>query len=730
MKNYYLAFLFFVTLFIPFVSHAEETIHHQMKILMKPEKNYIEVKDTITIPEKIFQENAGHFTFSLNGSLRLFSTADDIEILPITVKEDSDHNASVTREYKISLPSEMRSFTLTYEGKVYQPLAKIEEDYSRSFDVTSGLISSDGIFLSEFSCWYPNFHDFFLTFTLDIKMPKGWNVVSQGSRKIKLSGATFEHIQWESSKPQDEIYLVGGEYIEYSRLSDRIIAMVFLRTPDKPLANRYLTTTIQYIEMYSQLIGSYPYKKFALVENFWETGYGMPSFTLLGPKVIRFPFILHTSYPHEILHNWLGNSVFVDYKTGNWCEGLTSYLADHLIKEQHGQGAQYRRTALQRYTDYVKINKDFPLTEFRSRHSSVTQAIGYDKTLMFFHMLRRKLGDDVFRQGLQKFYEDYKFRYAKFEDWEKVFSEVSGKNLSIDFKQWITRPGAPELRVEKVVSQKENDKYVLTGFLKQSQEGPGYQLEIPITVYLNGLDEPYRTTLLMNDKQLKISLNLPAAPLRLDIDPDFDIFRRLDRQEIPPALSQVFGADKIVIILPAEAPEEMKEKYLELAETWKKPGFATVEIKYDNQLTSLPPDCFVWVLGWENLFRQEIDSIIKTYGVSIYNKAIDLNTHKIDRDNHSVVFTFRNLASKNYTVAWMATDNIRAIPGLGRKLPHYRKYSYLVFKGEEPSIVLKKQWPTINSPMSVLIKQEDGSQLQKVKFQPAQRKALVYLPLN
>lgn len=128
--------------------------------------------------------------------------------------------------------------------------------------------------------------------------------------------------------------------------------------------------------MYSKLIGPYPYKKFALVENFWETGYGMPSFTLLGPKIIRFPFILHSSYPHEILHNWWANGVFVDLNAGNWNEGLTAYLSDHLVKEQRNQGVEYRRTTLQKYTDYVAKSKDFPIMEFRSRHSSATEAVG------------------------------------------------------------------------------------------------------------------------------------------------------------------------------------------------------------------------------------------------------------------------------------------------------------------------------------------------------------------
>ncbi len=149
------------------------------------------------------------------------------------------------------------------------------------------------------------------------------------------------------------MYLVAGQWTEYARDGAGVTAMAFLRTPDEGLANRYLDATERYIRMYNDLIGPYPYGKFALVENFWETGYGMPSFTLLGPRIIRFPFILTSSYPHEILHNWWGNGVYVDYATGNWCEGLTAYLADHLIQEQRGTATTYRETTLQKYTDYA-----------------------------------------------------------------------------------------------------------------------------------------------------------------------------------------------------------------------------------------------------------------------------------------------------------------------------------------------------------------------------------------
>ena len=113
--------------------------------------------------------------------------------------------------------------------------------------------------------------------------------------------------------------------------------------------------------MYRGLIGPYPYGKFALVENFWETGYGMPSLhAARARRSSASRSSSRSSYPHEILHNWWGNSVFVDYESGNWCEGLTAYLADHLIQEQRGQGDEYRRDTLQKYRDYVQRRPRLP----------------------------------------------------------------------------------------------------------------------------------------------------------------------------------------------------------------------------------------------------------------------------------------------------------------------------------------------------------------------------------
>jgi len=100
--------------------------------------------------------------------------------------------------------------------------------------------------------------------------------------------------------------------------------MLLLRQEDRRLADTYLDATARYLDMYEKLIGPYPYKELTLAEDFRENGYGMPSLTLMGSEVIRFPFIAHPSHPHEILHNCRWPGVFRDLKSSNRSDGLTA----------------------------------------------------------------------------------------------------------------------------------------------------------------------------------------------------------------------------------------------------------------------------------------------------------------------------------------------------------------------------------------------------------------------
>ncbi|CAH9017546.1 M20/M25/M40 family metallo-hydrolase [Candidatus Nitrosacidococcus sp. I8] len=694
MKLYQKIFINLLFLVISPLLQAEE-IHHQLEIYLDPDSHHLKAIDTITLPDSY----PSPITFRLHNHLNPQLESPEIQLKKLKESE-------FTEDYILTFPKGVHEFTINYEGEIFHSIKPISQEYAHSFSASSGLIASEGVFLTGGSYWYPQFaNDGLITFSLTTHLPQKWHSVSQGIR-------TQQNDQeiWKENHPQEEIYLIAGQFTEYDGKAEngKVTTMAFLQHPDPGLAHKYLEATNQYLEIYRSLISSYPYGKFALVENFWETGYGMPSFTLLGTNVIRFPFILHSSYPHEILHNWWGNGVYLKYGSGNWTEGLTAYLADHLLKEQQGEGVTYRRETLQKYTDYVEESRDFPLTQFRGRDSAASQAIGYGKTLMMFHMLRQKLGDKTFIKALQNFYHQYQYAPAGFSDLEGSFEKTSGQSLHSFFNQWITRPGAPLLKIKSAQVTPKEGKYILTATIAQVQGGKPYQLAIPTAIYLENSEQVYQTQIEFDKKEHRIELTFSNRPLKFEIDPQFDVFRRLDSNEIPPALSQAFGAKTALAILPASASSALKEGYQHLIETWQQEG-RNIKVVMDNTIDKLPSDQMVWLLGWENKFRSVFHRSLEGYPYQANVDSVKIKNHMLNKTHHSVIVTTRPENNLHQTLVWIATDNVAALPGLTRKLPHYGKYSYLGFAGSEPENITKGQWSVIRSPMSVLFTQDSSA---------------------
>jgi aminopeptidase N len=711
------------TLLLSSVVHGQ--VRHALDVSLLPQEGRISVRDVVSLPE-----DAGDtLQFTLHEGL-----SPRIEDEGVRLSEDpeaagpSSRDTPHARRYRVELPAGRHGFTLEYAGSIRHPVEASGKEYGRSFSTTPGTVSPEGVFLSGASYWYPQFGDRLVGFDMRVRLPAGWSSVSQGTRSRHEVHAQATADTWTEESPQEEIYLIAGPFHEYGQQAGEIAAMAFLRRPDPQLAGRYLDATGRYLRMYGDLIGPYPYRKFALVENFWESGYGMPSFTLLGPRVIRLPFILDSSYPHEILHNWWGNGVYVDYGGGNWAEGLTSYLADHLLKEQGGQGVDYRRTVLQKYTDYVRGNRDFPLSAFHNRHSAATEAVGYGKALMLFHMLRLRLGDAGFIEGLRRLYRDHLFTVAGYADVEADFESVSGEPLDWFFRQWVAQTGAPVLRVRDAHAAPYGDGYRLTAIIEQVQDGPYYRLDVPLAAYLEGEAAAWQTGIVMDAAQTRVDLVLPARPVRLDVDPEFDVFRRLDRMEIPPAISQALGAEHALAVLPARAPQHLREGYASLAASWLDGASGASDTLTDAGLESLPADRTVWLLGWETAFRALLSRALAGYDVDIGQDQVRIGDDIVRRGEHALVIVARHPQNPDLALVWVAADNPAALPGLGRKLPHYGKYSYLAFTGDEPVNRLKGQWPVTGSPMSIRVVQDDGAEVAPVSARLAPRQALVQPP--
>lgn len=650
---------------------SNQLTHHQLQIEILPEQGRLIATDRIS------RHTADReVEFLLHAALKPILLDSDTTL---TAEELLDGPVPI-RRYRIQTSTPRKDFSIAYQGQITHQLT-IEGERGNARQSTPGLISKNGVFLAGSSYWYPQTGSSPVSFHLQIKLPEGWRSVSQG-------GHLSDHSGWQEQHPQEEIYLIAYPYHYYRQQVSGHLAEVYLRQPDPELAKRYLDATIEYLALYERLLGPYPYAKFALVENFWESGYGMPSFTLLGPQVIHLPFIIHTSYPHEVLHNWWGNGVYVDVSSGNWSEGLTTYLADHLLKEQAGNGAGYRRTTLQSYTHYVASQDDFPLIRFRGNHGQISQSVGYGKTLMLFHMLRMELGDQLFLQGLRLFYRTYQFKAAGFDELRDAFESVSGKSLRRFFSQWLTRTGAPMLKLVSADTSVTPQGYRLQIRMQQVQPEAPFQLKVPLFIHFAGTEQAAPYTLEMDERDAVLVIDSETRPLKVSVDPLFDLFRRLDPSETPSSLGQLFGAKQLFAVLPDAADGETQRAYMRLIKQWqqRQPGLTLLR---DSAIEQLPDSGPVWILGNNNRFAHLFDRILSQQAL-------------MDKSG-TLALTLSRTGGNRQTLGYISTDNPTALGGLARKLPHYGRYSYGLFNGDEPVISRRGEWHLSDNALSVLV---------------------------
>jgi hypothetical protein len=534
-----------------------------------------------------------------------------------------------------------------------------------------------------------------LTFRLAVDVPDDWMAVSQG----RLYGETLLRLHdedrvrtvWVEDNPTPELYLVAGSYYRHQDMVNGVMLATYTFEPSDSLARVYLEATGRYIAMYEGLIGEYPHYKFALVENFWQTGYGMPSFTLLGSKVIRLPFIVHTSYGHEILHNWWGNCVYVDYDSGNWCEGLTTYGADYLYKEQAGenQAREYRHHTLIDFSNYVTAGQDFPLTEFRERHNASTQSVGYGKSLMVFHMLRRSLGDRLFWEALRDFYRESRFRIVSWRDLARSFDRTTGQDLGWYFDQWTSRTGAPEVRLAGARYSEEGGRHALSFRLEQTD--PPFTIDLPVVVEtVSGRQE---TTVRLEDTSRDYRLEVPGRPLSMAVDPDYDTFRRLHPEEIPVTLGAMFGRKEVSAVIGNRVTGGDRRR---LGAAARILGAQTV-----FQEGNMSPDDIsgrsVWFLGDGDLVRSTLSGIP---GAPVLDgDRVVIGDSGFDLDAGSFICGLRHPRDPGLSVGVVIGGNLESLESVAPRLPHYGRYSYLGFTGGRP--VLKGVWAEEKSPLRI-----------------------------
>ncbi|MDA0652944.1 MAG: M1 family aminopeptidase [Proteobacteria bacterium] len=634
-------------------------IHHAAEIRLDPESRQITVSDVITVSGR------SEIHFRLASWMTIKSLLLDRRPIPIPAASEA---------WRTSLPDQGRhQIDLSLQGTVpAQPAGRGNGSAQRA------AMGPDGGYLFEGAGWIPDTGDDHVSYRLHVEVPVPYRAIATGRLGEETINGTTYSATFFTSSPAAPPALFVGPYDVRERQVDAIRIRTYFHRDLANLTEIYLRDSARYLKRYQTEIGPYPYGDFHVISAPIPVGLGFPNLTYMGRQVLPLPFIRDRSLAHEVLHNWWGNGITVDYRTGNWAEGLTTYMADYaLAAEKDADGGQRMRLAWLRDYAALPADRDSPVTRFTAKHNAAAQVIGYNKVALIFHMLRRELGDVAFAKALRQFWQQRQGGRAGWMDLRRAFESASGRELGWFFDQWLDRAGAPRLRLSQVGVEAPTDQggYRLRFIIRQ--DPPAYRLTIPVAVETKaGLRHELIT---MAGNETVATLDLTAQPLALHIDPALDLFRRLLPGEAPPILRDVILASDAVTVIAAADPA-MHEVAQQLARRL-----------LDKPVRSLPAGSSMLKAAPLLIIGEtrEVAALLAGHGLAgIPNKLAGRGTSRVWtaswRDNHPLLV--------------VTADNTKALQALLRPLPHYGSRSYLVFDGRQA--IDKGIWPATGSPLS------------------------------
>jgi len=199
------------------------------------------------------------------------------------------------------------------------------------------------------------------------------------------------------------------------------------------------------VELYSNLIGDYPYEELDLVNVFMNSAMEYPGLIMLGypdmrlkdikniDKKYQYERILH-HIPHEVAHQWFYGAIGNDPYNEPWLdEGFAEFLEEYIFpisglkvieqiinKQEHSDTiqsvAEFKRLK-SIFLEQVKHDKGINLSydKYDKKDNEYSYYV-YDSSSMFLYELEQSMGENKFFSMLQNYYYNYKFSEVKTKD--------------------------------------------------------------------------------------------------------------------------------------------------------------------------------------------------------------------------------------------------------------------------------------------------------------------------
>lgn len=650
------AILFVITITSPLAVLGDEKLPvHRVSVDLDPATGLITIDDTVTLNE---------------GGSTVFRLASWLEVESVSQGDRPVEHDRRPGHLVLTL-SEMDVLNIRFRLK-----GRIPPLDGRPGGGPAGAISGGaGTYLPGNAAWLPLTEHHAVRFRLDVSTPTPFRSRATGRLIEEEDSDGVYRSVFVSENMAEPPSIFVGPYHVTEEIAGGIRVRTYLHPETAGLAGVYLERSRLYLDRFSRVVGEYPYADFSLVSSPLPVGFGFPGIAYVGRRVLPLPFMRGRSLAHEIAHNWWGNAVDVDYGSGNWAEGLTTFMADYgLAIDAGADKARHMRTEWLR--DYAALprNRDTAITAFVSKRHDAAQVIGYNKVAYVFHMLTREIGAEAFSRGIQDFWRTNKWRTAAWSDIQQAFEKSSKQELDWFFGQWLERPGAPHLRLERVEKHQRDGAFVVRFDIEQA--APAYRLTLPIVADLE--NQRTVTDVVLDRHRKSFELTYDEKPRTLTVDPDFHVFRRLAQEESPPVLRDVLLATNAVVHIEsddnafAKAATRLADRLLDaghLLGSAINKNFSGKPLLVIGETNRLP--AFLGGLG-----------------------SVPQDT-KPPAGGTARVWTFRR--PEGTPVLVVSAEDTDALKAVMRPLPHYKRRSFIVFDGSKA--IDKGTWPMGNGPL-------------------------------
>jgi aminopeptidase N len=356
-----------------------------------------------------------------------------------------------------------------------------------------------------------------------VRAPSHYEVVSNGIEKATTIVGTEKYTQWLETTPLPTKVIVIGVADFAISLADSVSGIpvtswVFPENAKEGFKDYAPAAPI--LSFFIDYIGPYPYKKLANVQSKTIFG-GMENASAIFyfENSVNGKQDQQSLIAHEIAHQWFGNMATEKSFAHLWLsEGFATYMAILYAEKSSGAG----KAKSMREEDRLQVISflkrwDKPVVDSVSPYMELLNANSYQKGGWVLHMLRRQLGDSVFRQCIRSYYAAYAGKNADTRDLQHVFERVSGKNLGEFFNQWLYTPGIPKLDIKWGYNAAEQKLNVSIVQLQKSA------FKFPIELSIETSLANKRETLQVTEANQTFSISLNAKPKELKADPEINL---------------------------------------------------------------------------------------------------------------------------------------------------------------------------------------------------------------